>query len=174
MKLIVWLGNPWAEYAKTRHNIWFIMIDLYCEKNDICGWKFDKKYNAEIIKTDEGIFCKPQTYMNKSWEAIRKIIDFYKIPIENILVLHDDIDLPIGKIQKKIGWSAAWHNWLKSILQQLQNINTFTRVRIGVDRPQNKEDVVGYVLDRLWQKERESIIKQDEHIFSLIHDFLEW
>ncbi len=171
MKLIAWLGNPWTEYAKTRHNMWFIMLDLYCKEKTISGRKFEKKFNAEIIKTDDIIFCKPQTYMNKSWEAIKKIADYYKINTENILIIHDEIDIPVGKIQKKIGWSPAGHNWLKSILQQLQNENTFTRIRVGIDRPQNKEDVVNYVLEKLWKEEKELILSKKEEVFEIVDDF---
>lgn len=172
MKLIVWLGNPWSEYAKTRHNMWFIMIDLYCKEKAFSGWKFEKKFNADVIKTENIIFCKPQTFMNKSWESIKKISDFYKIKIEDILIIHDEIDLPIGKIQKKIGWSPAGHNWLKSILQELQNENTFTRIRVGIDRPLNKEDVVNYVLQTTPKNELAIILQRKEDVFLLIENFL--
>lgn len=210
MKLIVWLGNPWPEYAKTRHNIWFSIIESFCSENNLGSRSRDKKYNAEIIKAElqldiflqdyekwhakhhweeeskkEGkekkdlcwesvkiIFCKPLTYMNKSGEAIKKIADFYKIKPEDILVIHDDIDLSTGKIQKKVWGSHAGHNWLKSILQQLQNNNTFTRIRIWVDRPQNKDDVVEYVLQNFSKKEMEVIEKQEGEITWLINEFI--
>jgi len=172
MKLIVWLGNPGLEYVKTRHNIWFIMLDDFCYQNNIWPRKKAKEFSAEIIKQDGAIFCKPQTFMNKSGEAVKKIIDFYKLHPEDILVLHDDIDLATGVIQKKIGWSHAGHNGIKSILLHLGNINTFTKIRIWVDRPATKEEVVEYVLYNFSQAELKKIKENQEVISWFIKDFI--
>lgn len=173
MKLIVWLGNIWKEYAKNRHNIWFIMIDKFCSGKNIWPWKIDKSFHAEIIKYGDTIFCKPQTYMNKSWEAVKKISDFYKITPENIIIIYDEIDLPTGKIQKKIWWSPAWHNGIKSILNSLQNNNTFTKIRIGVDRPATKEQVVDWVLWDFSKSELTQINNQIDIVFWHIQSFIE-
>ncbi len=172
MKLIVWLGNPGKEYAKTRHNIGFIMLDRFCDRGNYGGWKMEKNFHAEIIKTPDIIFCKPQTYMNKSWEAIKKIVDFYKIPVENILIIHDEIDLPTGTIQKKIGGSHAGHNGLRNTLLHLQNNNTFTRIRIWVDRPDTKEWVVDRVLEPFSKAELTVIDSKEETIFWYINEFI--
>lgn len=172
MKLVVWLGNPWKEYEFTRHNIWFIMIDEFCDANNYWSWKMEKIFNAEIIKSDNVIFCKPQTYMNKSWDAIKKIADYYKINQEDILIIHDEIDLPTWKIQKKIGWSHAWHNWIKSILHVFQNNNIFTKIRIWVDRPETKEQVIDWVLMNFSKAELTEIDSKKEIIFWLINNFI--
>lgn len=172
MKLIVWLGNPGKEYAKNRHNIWFIMIDNFVNEHNIGPRRTDKSFHAEIIKNNDTIFCKPLTYMNKSWESVKKIVDFYKITPENILIVYDEIDLPTGKIQEKIWWSHAGHNGIKSILHHIQNNNIFTKLRIGVDRPTTKEEVVDRVL---WNFSSAEINKIDEHkdiIFQKIQNFI--
>lgn len=152
MKLIVWLGNPWKQYEKTRHNIGFVVLDTLIEKKDV-------------------IFLKPQTFMNLSGEAVSKIANFYKITPENILIIHDEIDLPTGKIQLKLGWSSAGHNWLKSIIEKLWT-KDFRRLRIGVDRPATKEQVADYVLSNFTSEERKKITLQQEEIESLINEFL--
>lgn len=172
MKLIVWLGNPGDEYVKTRHNIWFIMIDKFCDEKNYWPWKLDKNFNAEIIKEWDTIFCKPQTFMNKSWDAVKKISFFYKINPKDILVLHDEIDLPTWKIQKKIGWSPAWHNWIKSILAQLQNSNTFTKIRIWVDRPSLREQVIERVLENFSNWELTEIDSKKDVIFWYVDEFI--
>lgn len=173
MKLVVWLGNIWKEYAKNRHNIWFIMIDRFCSEKNIWPWKIEKSFHAVIIKDWDVIFCKPQTYMNKSGEAVKKICDFYKITPENIIIIYDEIDLPTWKIQKKIWWSPAGHNGIKSILQHLQNNNTFIKIRIWVDRPSTKEQLVDWVLWDFSKAELTEIDKQQETIFWYISDFLD-
>lgn len=172
MKLVVWLWNPGQEYVKTRHNIWFIMIDKFCDENNYWPWKFDNNFNAEIIKEGDIIFCKPQTFMNKSGDSVKKISHFYKINPMNILVLHDEIDLPVWKIQRKIGWSPAGHNGIKSILAQLQNINTFIKIRIWVDRPSLREQVVERVLENFSNGELTEIDNKKDVIFWFIDDFI--
>ena len=172
MKLIIGLWNPGKEYIKTRHNIWFIMIDAFCNEMNYWPWKLDRNFNAEIIKEWDIIFCKPQTYMNKSWEAIKKIIDYYKIIPEDILVVHDEIDLPTWKIQKKVGWSPAGHNGLKSILYYLENNNIFTKIRIWVDRPQEKEQVSDWVLGVFTNQELIEVDSKKNIIFWYINEFI--
>jgi peptidyl-tRNA hydrolase, PTH1 family len=168
MKLVVALGNPGAEYAHTRHNAGRLMIDLFCASQNIHGRKMEKSFAAEITKVWDTIYAKPQTYMNKSGEAVKKICDFYKILPEDILVLHDEIDLPTGKIQKKIGGSHAWHNGLKSILLHLGGINTFTRLRIGVDRPATREEVVDWVLGKFSQEEWKKLEEQEGMVNEMV------
>jgi peptidyl-tRNA hydrolase, PTH1 family len=171
MKLIVWLGNPGKEYSKNRHNIGFMIIDEFCAWNKIGSWKHEKWFSADIIKYGDIIYCKPLTYMNKSWEAIKKIIDFYKIPVENILIVHDEIDLSTWVIQKKLGGSHAGHNGIKSAITMLGD-NTFTRLRVGVDRPATKEEVVDYVLGDFSKQELDTIKNKEEIIFNIINEFI--
>lgn len=173
MHLIVWLGNPGKEYVHTRHNVGFMMLDKFCTQQKIDSRRNDKSFNADIIKDGDTVYAKPLTYMNRSGESIKKIADFYKIPVENVLVLHDEIDIPTGKIQKKVGGSAAGHNGLKSTLLRFGQLNTFTRIRIGVDRPALKEQVVNWVLGDFSHTEMEHINAQYPTIEKMIHEFLQ-
>ena len=119
MKLVVWLGNPWQSYKATRHNIWATMLERFLDWEKVWKLKYDNKWKAEILTTDQFwervIFCAPQTYMNLSWESVWPLAQFYKIKPENIIVIHDDKDLALGKIKAKIGGSAGGHNGLKNI-----------------------------------------------------------
>jgi PTH1 family peptidyl-tRNA hydrolase len=112
MKLIVWLWNPWEKYGKTRHNIWFSMIDNWVNSNNFWNWKFESKYKADIITTEINwekiILCKPQTYMNLSWEAVAPLAKFYKINWNDILIIHDEIDFVTWRIALKLWGSSAW------------------------------------------------------------------
>ena len=133
MKLVVWLWNPWQQYKATRHNIWATMLERFLVWEKIGELKYDNKWKAEILTTDQFgekvIFCAPQTYMNLSGESVWPLGQFYKISAENILVLHDEIDFVVWRIAMKKWWSAAWHNWLRSIIAKLWT-KDFWRIRI--------------------------------------------
>lgn len=167
MKLIVWLGNPWKEYEKTRHSIWFFVV------NEMVPWifKYDEKYKSELCKDQDAIFLKPMEFMNRSGWAVSKVANFYKIEPKDILVIHDDIDLPVGKIQLKLGWSSAGHNGLKDIIEKLWT-KDFWRLRIGVDRPMNQDDVADYVLSTFKKEEKMIIEEKMREIEKLIKEFL--
>lgn len=175
MKLIVGLGNPWKEYDKTRHNIWFIMLDKFIETNSLGKFSFDKKYNAEILTSDiddnKVIFCKPQTYMNRSGNSVAPLSNFYKISSKDILVLHDEIDFITGRIALKVAGSPAGHNWLKSMIATLGNPD-FSRIRIGVDRPKNPDFVSDWVLSSFKTEERELLEEKYDEVEKLIWEFL--
>lgn len=130
MKLIAGLGNPGKEYEKTRHNIGWRVL------NDLAGsFKFEKKFNAEITELGAGkaklIFAKPQTFMNNSGVAVAAIAKFHKIKPENIIVIHDDMDLAFGKIKISFGSRSAGHNGVQSIIDSFDT-NEFYRIRIGI------------------------------------------
>ncbi len=175
MKLIVGLGNPWKEYEKTRHNIWFIMLEKFVEAEKLGKFSFDKKYNAEILTTEidgeKVIFCKPQTYMNRSWDAAAPLANFYKIDIKNILILHDEIDFITGRIALKVGGSTAGHNWLKSLVARLGNPD-FVRIRIGVDRPLDNKFVADWVLSSFKPEEKKVLEEKYNEVEKLIKEFL--
>ncbi len=138
MKLIIGLGNPGFKYKKTRHNIGFMALD-YIQKNigGFSKWKFNKLFAAEVARNNESsvFLAKPQTYMNDSGRAAKTIIENLKLKIENLIVVHDDFDLPIGnfKLEKEKG--SAGHKGVQSIIEALST-NNFWRLRIGI-RPQN-------------------------------------
>jgi PTH1 family peptidyl-tRNA hydrolase len=137
MYLIVGLGNPKKEYEKTRHNAGFLFVEKLAGKEE---FSLDKKQEAEELKLGNFLLAKPQTFMNDSGRAVRKIMDFYKLGIENVVVVHDDLDIAFGeyKIQKEKGPKV--HNGLKSVEQYLGRTD-FWRVRIGID---NRQPGIGY------------------------------
>lgn len=161
MYLIAGLGNPGEEYAKTRHNAGFLFVEKLAKGNK---FGFDKKQEAEVLKTNSLLLVKPQTYMNESGRAVRKVMDFFKLGVEDLVVVHDDLDIAFGeyKIQKEKGPKV--HNGLKSIEQYLGRTD-FWRVRIGID---NREPGVGYgtgadyVLSKFSKEELASLEKVTE------------
>lgn len=175
MKLVVGLGNPWKEYSKTRHNIWFLMLDKFVSQQNLGSFLFDKKYQAEILTTtindDKIIFCKPQTYMNRSWDSIVPLVNFYKIDNKNILILHDEIDFVTWRIAFKFGGSPAGHNWLKSIISRI-GTSDFARIRIGVDRPLDSKYVADWVLSSFKPEEKKILEEKYSEVEKMICDFL--
>lgn len=157
MKCIVGLGNPGKEYLKTRHNVGFMVVDRVAKDLNL---SFKKKFNADIAKgTFNGetiILVKPLTFMNNSGDAVRKISDFYKIDHEDLLIVYDDLDLPIGKLRLRQKGGSGGHNGIKSIIAHL-NHEIFKRMRIGIGT--NDEDVVNHVLGK-FSKEESEILNQ--------------
>jgi len=140
MKLIIGLGNPGTQYKKTRHNLGFMVMEALKNEVKSLDFKLNKKYNALIaeakIKSEKTIFCLPQTFMNLSGQPVAKIARFYKIKEKDIWVIHDDIDLPLGKIRISYNSSSAGHRGVESIIQSLGHQN-FARFRIGI-KPEEK------------------------------------
>lgn len=145
-KLIAGLGNPGERYKNTRHNLGFMTIDEIARKFNVT--KFTNKFHSEFSSYETGnykiILLKPQTFMNSSGTAIRECANFYKITSEDILVIHDELDLETGKIKIKIGGGSGGHNGLKSIDQNIGN--NYYRLRFGVGKPEHKSQVSDYVL----------------------------
>ena len=160
MFLVVGLGNPGKEYADTRHNIGFQYLDFIAEYYKI-SWHSKNKFNAQIsdifeIDGSKILLCKPQTYMNLSGEAVQLIANFYKIKPQNILVLHDELDIPLGKLLYKFGGGTAGHNGLKSIVSKLGN--DFHRIRIGIGRSDlPNQSVADFVLQDFSSLERKTV-----------------
>jgi len=138
--LIVGLGNPGNEYKNTRHNVGFMAIDYLAPKD--ANWKKEK--NALTVRTEiDGvnvILVKPQTFMNNSGDAVGPLMTFYKIPLENIIVIHDDMDLKLGNVREKVGGSSAGHNGIKSIDSAIGN--EYRRIRIGIGHPHDFESPI--------------------------------
>jgi len=135
MKLLVGLGNPGKKYKNTRHNAGFIGIDKISAYFDFDGFKKSEKHFAELaegkIAGKKMLIIKPQTFMNLSGQAVRSIMQFYKIPIEDLIVISDDVTLPYGKLRIRNSGSAGGHNGLKSIIQEL-GTEEFIRVKLGI------------------------------------------
>lgn len=147
MKIIVGLGNPGSEYAKTRHNVGFMLIDALAEHLNISLWK--DKFNAQIaegrIGIEKVILVKPQTYMNNSGEAVGPLMRWYKLEPEDVIVAHDDLDIPAGAVRIRKKGSSGGHNGIKSLIAHLGSEN-FARVRLGIGRPLPGWTVVNHVL----------------------------
>jgi len=173
MFLFVGLGNIGKEYDNTRHNTGFLAVDKIIEEYNFINQ--GKKFHSEIwtgsINCDKGIIIKPQTYMNSSGIAVSEVANFYKIPLENIFVFHDDLDLKLGRIKYKIGGSSAGHNGIKSIDSMIGK--DYNRIRIGIDRPQF-DDVINFVLKKFNEDERvileNSFIKIANNANLLLHN----
>ncbi len=132
MKLIVGLGNPGEKYASVRHNLGFIVVDkLVASSKDQVAWEDSKKFKSQIAKSKNIIFVKPQTYMNNSGLAVKLLTTYYKLPTTDLIVVHDELDLPLGKIKVRIGGAAAGHHGVESIINTLKT-DKFIRVRLGI------------------------------------------
>ena len=169
MILLVGLGNPGSEYALTRHNVGFMAVDNFVHRYSFNGFK--SKFKGLIadgtVKNEKVMILKPQTYMNLSGESVRAVCDFYKIPVQNVIVFHDDMDLPVGKLKVKIGGGSGGHNGIKSIDSHLGN--NYMRVRIGISKPVLKEQVVDWVLSKFSSTDQNILNEQ----FDLIADSLD-
>jgi PTH1 family peptidyl-tRNA hydrolase len=161
MKLIVGLGNPGKEYQLTRHNLGFLTLDALAEKRQL-HWSEDKNSQA-LVSTDQEasekiILCKPQSYMNNSGEAVQKLKKFYKIKNEDIIVIYDDLDLPLGIFKIAAKRSSGGHQGLESIIQYLKSTD-FVRLRLGIG-PQDgaAEDFVLKKFNPLEKKKLPEII----------------
>jgi peptidyl-tRNA hydrolase, PTH1 family len=156
-KLIVGLGNPGSRYAGTRHNVGFDVIDSLAESPG--AGRFQSRFQALVAELNEEgqkvLLVKPQTFMNLSGQCVRAIIDYYGIPLENVLVICDDINLPLGKLRARARGTHGGHNGLRDIQSHL-GTTEYSRLRIGVDSPKDDE-TVDHVLGRFRPSEHDAI-----------------
>lgn len=169
MKLIVGLGNPGQNYTKTRHNIGFMVLDNYLNQTN---WqsKFQALYTTLNINNEKVYFLKPQTFMNLSGDSVVEFVHYFKINPQDILVIHDDLDLPLGKYRIKINSTAGGHNGIKSLINRL-GTNSFARLKIGISRNQNA-DTKDYVLGHFTQEEIQTISQLYPTFNNIINDFI--
>jgi PTH1 family peptidyl-tRNA hydrolase len=176
MKLIVGLGNPGKDYEDTRHNIGYMVVDKLAREigRDSLKWEQDDKRNAYVAKVGDVIIAKPVTFMNNSGIAVKKLVDFYKLDPSDVWIVHDDLDLPLGKIRIREQGGTAGHNGLDSIITHL-GTDKFTRFRLGIGR--GKEDdkhetapprlghrsVIDFVLSRFTLSEAGELKKLIKH-----------
>lgn len=142
IQAIIGLGNPGAQYAHTRHNVGFWLVDRLAQQQQLT-FKTDSKLHGQLAKAHCWLF-KPTTYMNESGKAVQAFVHFYRLTPAQLLVVHDDLDLPVGTARLKIGGGHGGHNGLKDIFQQLGN--DFNRLRLGIGHPGDKNHVSNYVL----------------------------
>ena len=175
MKLIVGLGNPGKEYEKTRHNSGFMAMDYLSDKMNVSITT--KKWNALIgkgnVNGQQVLLMKPMTYMNESGKSIIQVKNFYKIPIENIIIIHDEMDFDVGNVKLRKQGGAGTHNGMKSVVNELKSKN-FPRVRIGTGMPIFKDLMIDYVIKKLtdeeYEKLKEPIKTASEAAVSIVKD----
>lgn len=173
MYLIVGLGNPEEKYSKTRHNMGFNVINKLSSKYEIKvnKRKFEALYGEGVIEEEKVILLKPQTYMNLSGKSIIKVINFYKIPLENIIVVYDDMDIAQGLIRIRKKGSSGSHNGMKSVISEL-NSEEFARVRVGIGKPKQKYEMIDYVIGEISKKEEKELDKGVERAKEAIIEIL--
>jgi len=158
--LVVGLGNPGQNYEKTRHNMGFLTVDLLAERQGVRlnRVKFKSAYNLLDFAGARCLVMKPQTYMNLSGEAVREAAQFYKIPADHVLVIYDDVSLPVGKLRVRPSGSAGGHNGIKNIIAHL-GTDRFPRVKIGIGAPTDAEhDMISWVIGEPSQKEKKELL----------------
>lgn len=174
MKIIAGLGNPGKEYENTKHNVGFLTIDILAEKYGIKvnKIKFKGLVGEGMIGTEKVMLVKPQTYMNLSGQCIREIVAFYKLDMEDLVVIYDDIDLPMGNLRIRKKGSAGTHNGMRSIIYDLQD-DGFPRVRVGIGG-ERKGDLANYVISGFSGDDRklieEAIVKAADAVTCLVED----
>ncbi|WP_202081448.1 aminoacyl-tRNA hydrolase [Caldalkalibacillus salinus] len=157
MKLIVGLGNPGPKYEDTRHNIGFMVIDHLARALNIEVTQNKGKglVGEGLVEGQKVMLVKPMTYMNLSGECVRALMDYYKIPIDDVLIIYDDLDLPFAKFKLRMKGSSAGHNGLKSIIAHL-GTQAFQRVKMGIGRPEYG-DIIPYVLGKFAKEEQKHL-----------------
>jgi PTH1 family peptidyl-tRNA hydrolase len=159
--LIVGLGNPGAEYARTRHNAGFLVVEKLADRWQ-AGWSYEKKFNARLARARRAervvMLCQPQTYMNSSGEAVAAMKSFYDVPVERLLVIVDDADLPLGELRLRPRGSSGGHHGLESLEQHL-GTRDYPRLRLGIGRQDGRREITGYVLGRFHSTEIELVDK---------------
>jgi len=155
MKLIIGLGNPGSQYTHTRHNLWFLFLDYFQERNNFSDFQLESKFKAEVsswqYEWEKCLLLKPQTFMNLSGESIQKICQFYKIDTEDWLVVYDDMSMDFWKLRYRDKWSAGGHNWIKDIIKHFWQEFKRIKVWIGQDK---RYEVSDWVLSKFTEDER--------------------
>lgn len=155
MKLFVGLGNPGADYAGNRHNIGFMALDRIAADHGFGPWKkaFHGLVSEGRLGGDKVVLLKPDTFMNKSGQAVQAAVTFHKLPLVDVVVFHDELDLPPGKLRYKMAGGHAGHNGLRSIHAHLGE--AYARIRLGIGHPGHKDAVAGYVLHDFAKADRD-------------------
>ncbi|MFN3814070.1 MAG: aminoacyl-tRNA hydrolase [Aquificaceae bacterium] len=158
IKLLVGLGNPGKKYEKTRHNVGFMVVDEILRKYKVKDHQeacLSHVYRAKVSNR-EVILAKPQTYMNNSGLAVVNLLEEYNLEPEEILIVYDDIDMPLGKMRLRLSGSSGGHNGLESIIREIKTEN-FPRLKVGIGRPKDRNRVVDYVLSP-FEREEEGLL----------------
>ncbi len=172
MKMIVGIGNPGNKYEKTRHNVGFMVLDKYAQekKVEFSKSKFGGTYVQTQINGEKVILLKPEKYVNLSGEVVREFIEYFKISIDDILVIHDDLDLELGSYKLKASGGSAGHNGISNIILHLASDN-FKRFKVGISKDKNIE-TSNYVLSKFSKDELDLISEIIDKSSKVIDDFI--
>ncbi len=172
MKLIVGLGNPGKEYEGTRHNVGFMVMDRLADTMNVSinSSKFKGEYVKLKYQGEDVILLKPMTYMNNSGESVIQVMNYFKIDVEDLLVIYDDMDMPVGKLRLRESGSAGGHNGVKSIIAHV-GTQKFKRIRVGIDKHPHIK-VVDYVLGHFDKNERIQIDEGIENAVKAVELYL--
>ena len=173
--LIVGLGNPGAEYALTRHNAGVLLVEKLAAKWK-CDWANEKKFRARVAKTAQVgrriLLCEPQTFMNLSGETVGALMNFYQLPLQQLMVVVDDADLPLGTIRLRSSGSSGGHHGIESVEQHLAS-REFARLKIGIGRKDNLREITSHVLGRFDKTENELLQKVLDRASGQVETWLE-
>jgi PTH1 family peptidyl-tRNA hydrolase len=159
MNLVVGLGNPGKEYSLSKHNIGFMVVDELANRLGVSLNKigFTSVYGEALVEEKKIIFLKPRTYMNRSGKAVSEFVGFFKILPGDVILVYDEMDLPLGNLKIKVGGGSAGHKGIESIITALGD-DSFTRVRVGIGKPGQKSETVNHVLSK-FQKDEKKIVE---------------
>lgn len=168
MKLVVGLGNPGKKYQSTKHNIGFMCLDAYFRVNKL-KFKKEKRFLGYSLKVGDTVFLKPSTFMNNSGQSVKTALDYYNMSTEDLLVIYDDLDLPLGKTRLREKGSAGGHNGIKSIISHIKT-EEFKRIRFGIDS-NPLIDTKNYVLGKFSKQDLKTINPSIDKVVAIIADF---
>jgi PTH1 family peptidyl-tRNA hydrolase len=173
--VIFGLGNPGAQYERTRHNAGFMAIDALSSEFGQDDWQDKQKFDAFILEARVGVapvlLVKPKTFMNLSGDCVRKVVEFFKIdPASQVLIISDDIDIPLGELRLRMNGGPGTHNGLKSIVDTYGE--DFPRLRVGIGNPPAGQDLSNWVLSKMTKEESDTLQKSFEDLPSLVEKFI--
>lgn len=156
--LVVGLGNPGPRYEVTRHNAGFMVVDHLAESLRATYWRDEAGARTAAVRVDDDdvVLAKPQSFMNVSGNSVSRLVEHYEVPLDRLIVVHDDIDLPAGSVRVKAGGGHGGHNGLRSLHQRLGS-GDYLRVRVGVGRPPGRQDPADYVLEPMGRMAAETM-----------------
>ncbi|AYF92933.1 aminoacyl-tRNA hydrolase [Apilactobacillus bombintestini] len=173
MKMIVGLGNVGPQYKNTRHNTGFIVVDEFAKKHgvELSTNKMEAKFGSTMINGEKVMLVEPLTFMNDSGRAVGPLMKYFKLNLEDLIVVYDDMDLPVGKIRLRNHGSAGGHNGIKSIIAHLQT-DKFNRIRVGTDHPK-RESVVDYVLGKFTDEQKPGLNQAVDQTMDALDEFVD-
>ncbi|WP_268913875.1 aminoacyl-tRNA hydrolase [Lentilactobacillus sp. SPB1-3] len=173
MKLIVGLGNIGPQYTGTRHNTGFMVVEEFAKQHNIqiITRKMDAKYGEGFIGSEKVMVVEPTTFMNESGRAVVAFQNYFDIDVDDIIIIHDDMDLPVGKIRIRATGSAGGHNGIKSIIASI-GTRDFARIKVGIAHPQ-RQKVVDYVLGKFSKEQLPDFLSAQDHAVSALEDWVD-